>query len=102
VAWWRVVVDAKFGSSGGDWCYRENVGAYGVGFWKNIIRGWGKVSSHTRSEVGDGANIRFWHDLRCEDMALKEAFPGLFGIMRANNAFVADHMDIPGGSINGT
>jgi hypothetical protein len=26
---------------------------YGVGLWKNIRRGWGKFSSHTRFEVGD-------------------------------------------------
>jgi hypothetical protein len=98
-AWWRVVLDGKYGSSWGGWCSREPVGAYEVGFWKNIMRGWGKVSSHTRFEVGDGSNIRFWHDLWCEDMALKEAFPGLFGIACAKDAFVADHMDIPGGSI---
>jgi hypothetical protein len=32
-------------------------------------------------------------------MALKEAFPGLFGIAGANGAFVVDHVAIPGGSI---
>jgi hypothetical protein len=58
-AWWRVVVDAKYGSSWRGWCSREPVGAYGMGLWKNIMRGWGKFSSHTRFEVGDGSEVRF-------------------------------------------
>lgn len=37
-AWWRVVVDTKYGSSQGGWCSREPVGAYKVRLWKNIIR----------------------------------------------------------------
>jgi hypothetical protein len=38
-----------------------------VGLRKNIRRGWGKFSSHTKFEVGDGSKIRFWPDLWCED-----------------------------------
>jgi hypothetical protein len=34
-----------------------------VGIWKNIRRGWGMFSSHYRFEVGDGNNVRFWHEL---------------------------------------
>jgi hypothetical protein len=79
-AWWRVVVDSKFGSSWGGWCSNEPLGAFGVGLWKNIRRGWEKFSSHTRFEVGDGSKVRFWHDLWCGDMALKEAFLDLYGI----------------------
>jgi hypothetical protein len=52
-------VDAKYGSSWRGWCSREPVGAYGMGLWKNIMRGWGKFSSHTRFEVGDGSEVRF-------------------------------------------
>jgi hypothetical protein len=36
--------------------------------------------SHTRFEVGDDANGRFWHDLWCRDKALKLEFPDLYGI----------------------
>lgn len=41
--------------------------------WKNTGRGW-EFSSHTRFEVDDGCRIRFWHDVRCRDQALKAAF----------------------------
>jgi hypothetical protein len=30
-AWWRVVVDAKFGGMGGGWCSRAPAGPHGVG-----------------------------------------------------------------------
>jgi hypothetical protein len=31
-AWWRVVVDSKFGSLWGGWCFNESRGVYGVGY----------------------------------------------------------------------
>jgi hypothetical protein len=45
-----VVVDSKYGSSWGGWCSSEpiGIGAYGVGLWKNIRRGWVKFCSHTK------------------------------------------------------
>jgi hypothetical protein len=39
-AWWKVVVDAKFGGSWGGWCSNKPHGTYEVGLWKNIRRGW--------------------------------------------------------------
>jgi hypothetical protein len=62
-ACWRVAVDSKFGSLLGGWCSREPVGAYGLGLWKNIRKGWGIFSSFTRLEMGDGVWTKFWHDL---------------------------------------
>jgi hypothetical protein len=41
---------------------KEQIGVYGVGLWKNIMRGWGKFCNHTRFEVVDGSKVRFWHD----------------------------------------
>ena len=38
-AWWRVMVDSKFGSLWGGWCSLEPKGAFGVGLWKNIRKG---------------------------------------------------------------
>jgi len=35
----------------------------------------------------------------CRDTVLKEAFPILFGIARANDASVADNLELLGGSI---
>jgi hypothetical protein len=98
-AWWRVAVDAKFGSLWGGWCSREPVGAHGVGLWKNIRKRWGIFFGLSRLEVGDGARTKFWHDLWCGDRVLKEAFPILFGIARMKDASVADNMEVLGGSI---
>jgi hypothetical protein len=30
-AWWRVMMDSKYGSSWEEWCSSEPIGAYGVG-----------------------------------------------------------------------
>jgi hypothetical protein len=38
-AWWRVMVDAKYGSLWGGWCSLELTSASGVGVWKNIRKG---------------------------------------------------------------
>jgi hypothetical protein len=64
-----------------------------VGLWKNIRRGWRKFCSHTRFEVGDVSNVRFWHDLWCGDIALKDAFPVLFGIACSKDASIVAHVN---------
>jgi hypothetical protein len=92
-------VDSKYSSMWGRWCSRGIVGAFGVGLWKNIRKGWETFSRFIRYEVGDGGRTRFWHDLWCGDTVLKEVFPDLFGIARVKDAFVADNMEILGGSI---
>jgi hypothetical protein len=94
----RVAVDLIFGSSWSGWCFIEPFGAFGVGLWKNIRRGWGNFSCHTRFEVEDDSEIRFWHDQWCEDMALKKAFSDLFGIAYAKDAYVAAHLEFFGDS----
>jgi hypothetical protein len=97
--WWRAVVDSKYESSWGGWCSSELVGAYWVSLWKNIRKGWGKFCHHTRFEVGDGSNVKFWHDLWYVDMALKDAFPVLFGIARVKDTPDETHMEISEGVI---
>jgi hypothetical protein len=46
-----------------------------VALWKNIKKGWDKLSSFTSFEVGDGSKISFWHDQWCGETSLKVAFP---------------------------
>jgi hypothetical protein len=62
-AWWRVVVDSKFGSLWGGWYSFELGGAFGVGLSKNIRKGWDTFKGFTRFVVGDGTKVSFWHDL---------------------------------------
>jgi hypothetical protein len=97
--WWRVVVDSKYGSLRGGWCSLEPSGAFGVGVWKNIRKGWISFSRFTRFVVGYGSKISFWHDLWCRDTTLKEAFPALFGIARLKDAVVADNLELLGDSL---
>jgi hypothetical protein len=54
-----------------------------MGLWKNIRKWWEKLSSFTRFEIRDGFKINFWHDLWCGEVALKVAFPVLYGLASA-------------------
>jgi hypothetical protein len=38
-AWWKSVVDAKYGSSWNGWCSSAHPRSHGVGLWKNIRKG---------------------------------------------------------------
>jgi len=42
--------------------------------------------------LGDGSRIRFWDDVWCGEMPLKEAFPGLYDIACDKNSLVAAHL----------
>jgi hypothetical protein len=57
------------------------------------------VCSHTRFELGDGFKIRFWDDVWCGELALKEAFLVLYGFVRDKDACVVAHLDSSSGSL---
>ena len=99
-ALWRQVVAAKYGSSWGDWCPKEVKDSFGVSLWKTIYRGWLSFSKYLFFLVGDGTQVRFWHDRWCGDTPLKEAYPELFSIALERNALVADLMSHANGMIN--
>jgi hypothetical protein len=74
---WRVVVDSKYGSSWGGGCSSEPIGAYGMGLWKNIWRGWEKFCSHTKFEVEvlckrNGESVDHLLYLSCLELCLDE------------------------------
>jgi len=68
-----------------------------VGLWKTI-RKWEKFLCLTRFEVRDGSMISFWRDQWCGNVALKVAFPVLFGIAHTKDTFVAVNLEFLGGS----
>jgi hypothetical protein len=60
-AWWRVMVDFKYGSLWGGWCSLEPTCAFRVRVWKNFRKCWDSFSRFNRLVVGDGSKISFWH-----------------------------------------
>jgi hypothetical protein len=92
-------VDAKYGFEWGGWHSVDIAGPHGVGLWRYISRGWRLFSSHTRFDPGDGSKIRFWDDVWCGEVILKEAFLGLYNIASAKDASIVDNMDFTGGTL---
>jgi hypothetical protein len=98
-ALWRKLVDIKYDSMGGDWCYKEAGGPYGVGLWKCIRRGWDGFAHHVCYEV-DGSKVLFWHDVWCGELPLKVLFPELFTIACGKDAWVVENTQFQNGNIH--
>jgi hypothetical protein len=52
-------VAVKHGDLWGGWCTKLPQGAYGVGLWKGIRRGWDHFSSFVSFSVGNGERVKF-------------------------------------------
>ena len=97
-----MVREGGFLETGGgrSWCSKISRGAYGVGLWKGIRRGWDRFFTFVSFSVGNGERVKFWSDLWCGDSSLKEAFPALFSIASNKVAAVADYMQIRHGNLH--
>jgi hypothetical protein len=94
------VVDTKYDSLGGGWCFKEVTGPYGVGVWKSLRIGWEDISKLVKYEVRDGSMVWFWHDLWCGEQPLKFYFLELFTIAHCKDAWVVVHMQFQIENIN--
>jgi hypothetical protein len=92
-AWQRMVLKAKCDLIWGGWCSNNTSRSHGVGLWKYIIREWLVFFRHTRLDPRDWSKIRFWEDIWCEEVTLKDTFPGLYNIASAKEASIEDNMD---------
>lgn len=48
--------------------------------------------------MGDGSSVRFWHDLWCGELPLKEISPELYAISRNRDASVIELLSFLGDS----
>lgn len=55
-------------------------------------RGGNLFCNHTRLILGNGSSIRFWDNVWCGEMTLKEAFPVLYDIACDKDALIATHL----------
>ncbi|KAG6705367.1 hypothetical protein I3842_07G176000 [Carya illinoinensis] len=92
-----MVIEKKYGVLWGDWCSREVRGAYGVGLWKHIRRGWGVFNRFVKLQLGVGSRIKFWSDVWCDNRALQDLFPSLFQLASAKDVSMADVLETSGG-----
>jgi hypothetical protein len=53
-----------------------------------------------RVEIGNGSRVLFWQEVWCGEQPLMNAFPALFTIACAKEAWVEENMDIVNGAIH--
>jgi hypothetical protein len=97
-AWWRKVVEAKYGSERGGWRSKVGSSPHGRGLWKYISKEWRHFSHHTRLIPGDGSRISFWGEAWCDNVPLLEVYPGLYSLASSKEASIADNSDLVSGS----
>lgn len=66
----------------------------GTMLWKKIRKGWGKLSTHSKFQVGDGSKIKFCYDWGCEDRTLQETFLVVCSVAYATDASMAVYWEI--------
>ena len=86
-----------YGSVWGDWCPHRVRGMYGVSL-KTIRAGWDQSVHFVSYKLGDGTQIKFWHDSWCWGHPPWERV--LSKIARDVEALVADHFIFKGKTHN--
>ena len=90
---WKKVLEAKYGKEELGWRTRKANGAFGVGVWKEILKGSTWCWENMGFKVGKGNRIRFWTDLWCGNMVLSQGFPNLFSMAAHRNVTVEECWD---------
>jgi hypothetical protein len=95
-AWWKAVVDAKYGCSWGGWCSIDPPGSYKVGFG-STLEGGGDYFRVITDLIWE--TIRGSDNVWCGKTSLKATFPALYSIASAKDAPLATNMDYSSGTL---
>ena len=87
--WWRTGRLVLQGRERRPWCWLVEV----------YKKGWGTFKAKTRFEVDNGRRVKFWHDVWCDDMPLKDSFPSLFTFAIAKEAWVDEVWEVEEGMV---
>lgn len=77
---WGKLVGVKYGEWVGRWLLQPVFHSYGFVVWKAIREGWESFVRFVGYGVGDGRQIRFWHDAWCVDRNLASLYLESFQI----------------------
>ena len=91
---WRQVKPTKYGETSGGRCTRVDRGSQGCGMWKNIRKGRESFFGHVLYVVGEGLRIRFWYDLWCVHVPLKDLYLDLFSRALGKDAWISELITI--------
>lgn len=92
---WQKVIDRKYSTNRCEWHSRVVKGAYGMGLWKHIRKGWDNFVSHTWYEVGDEWWLPriFWRNHWGESGNFQDRYPEFLRFARDKNELFADYLE---------
>lgn len=61
-AWWRRMIQARYGEERHGWSRYGRLGLVGCGIWKSICKGLGEFFSLIKFKVNKGNRVKFWLD----------------------------------------
>ncbi|KAL4346365.1 hypothetical protein GQ457_17G012800 [Hibiscus cannabinus] len=100
-SYWRIVVDAKLGSSSESLLPLSSFGRNTSWFWKSIIRplldAEDCFTKKLRFILGDGKSINFWDDVWIGSNSLKVAYPRIYALSSRKEGKVVEF----GSKLNG-
>lgn len=99
---WQKVIDRKYSTNRCEWHSRVVKGAYGMGLWKHIRKGWDNFASHTWYEVGDEWWLPriFWRNHWGESGNFQDRYPEFLRFARDKNELFADYLEWVHGKVH--
>ena len=73
---------------------------YGVSLWRYISSDWDSFKQFFRFDVGNGAKVRFWHDLWQGETSFKDRYLTLYQIVLNGDAMIADYLEFGNGQLH--
>ncbi|KAF9623681.1 hypothetical protein IFM89_003826 [Coptis chinensis] len=73
---------------------------YGCSFWRGSLASKSLFFSSVRYCVGQGNNIRFWHDVWCGEEPFSLRFHNIFRFAVLKEGTVIDHMSMDANGVN--
>ncbi|KAF9602254.1 hypothetical protein IFM89_026339 [Coptis chinensis] len=97
---WRKIITAKYGLQSIGGRPPDVTTTYGCSLWRGILASKSLFFSGVRYCVGQGNNIRFWHDVWCGEEPFSLRFQNIFRFTVLKEGTAMDHMSMDVNGVN--
>ena len=82
----------------GGWTTQNVIIARRCDLWKEYKSRWDRFACYIICVAEDGTKVRFWHDICCGDIPLKELYPNLYSLVVDKDVLVYSLERLVGGT----